>query len=227
MSGFKHKGTATDIGRQYQPGQGADLSDLEGLSGIAVGSNVPFGLVLWYGPEASQAQNAGALNKAKSAYYPGAAITVMLPFAYTNTTVTRADGTRYRYTDFQMDPATNLPVVAGIGVYSNAYDRLMALTDAELKGHEGNYTYAQKNCDSVTHAREGRIFVYVETDVDASSQLGYRIDITNPADEFQIRGAIGDINDPTKGSELTPLPLGWKVVKPSSAGGCARIEINN
>ena len=221
---FKMKGTDTDIGRNYLPGMGADLSDLECLSAICVGTNVPFGLMLWYGPEITASQNAGALNG--SSFYRGKEISVMLPFADNDPIVTDADGAKYRYSQFTLDADTSLPVVAGVGVYSSHYCRFMELSGLGL-GHDGDSNYGLKNCDSISFARQGRIFVYTETDLFMDSELGYRVAITNATDEFQLRGGFGDLNDATKGSQLKACPKGWRVVKPSSAGGLAVIEINS
>ena len=217
---FKHKGSGTDIGRSYLPGMGADLSDLECLSGICVGTNVPFGLMLWYGPEANEAQTSGALNG--TSLYRGKEITVMLPFKDGDAVVTRADGTPYALADFG-----GAPVLAGIGVYSSRYSQVIPLSGLGL-GHDGDCSYGQKNCDSISFARQGRIFVYAETDLFIDSVVGYRKEITDPADEFQCRGSFGDVNDATKGADFTAAPVGvkLKVVKPSSAGGCAVLEID-
>lgn len=223
---FQMKGTGSDIGRNYLPGMGADLSDLECLSGIAVGTDVPFGLMLWYGPEVNAAQNAGLQDLGKSDFYRGKGISVMLPFADGDAVVTDANGAAYAYSQFSLDPVTSKPVIAGVGVYSSAYCQLLPLQGLGL-GHEGDRNYGQKNCDSVSFARQGRIFVYTETALNIDSRLGYRVAITNPTDEFQCRGGFGDLDDAAKGSQFTACPAGWRVVKPSSAGGCAVIEITS
>ena len=217
---FKMKGTGTDIGRNYLPGMGADLSDLECLSGICVGTDVPFGLMLWYGPEANEAQSSGALNVAS--FHRGKEITVMLPFKDGDAVVTRSDGTPYALADFGGEP-----VLAGIGVYSSYYSQTQSLTGLGL-GHDGDCNYGKKNCDSISFARQGRIFVYAETDLFLNSVVGYRKEITDPTDEFQCRGSFGDVNDAAKGAEFTAAPASvkLKVVKPSSAGGCAVLEID-
>ena len=49
---------------------------------------------------------------------------------------------------------------------------------------------------------------------------------TDANDEFQCRGGFGDLDDATKGSKFVATPKGWKVVKPSKAGGLAVIEID-
>ena len=220
---FKMKGTATDIGRNYLPGMGADLSDLEGLSAIVVGTDIPFGFMLWYGSEVTKAQSVGALNN--TSIYRGKEITVMLPFKDGDTKVTHQDGTPYTYAEFQLDPATNLPAVAGVGVYSSHYNQIQPIQSLGL-GHDGDSNYGQKNCDSITFAREGRIFVYAETDMNIDSRVGYRVAITDPLDESQCRGGFGDLDDIAKGSELVAAPKGFRVVKPSKAGGLAVIEID-
>ena len=220
---FKMKGTATDIGRNYLPGMGADLSDLEGLSAIAVGTDIPFGLMLWYGSEVTKAQSTGALNGAS--LYRGKEISVMLPFADGDTKVTHQDGTPYTYAEFQLDPVTSLPTVAGVGVYSSYYSQIQPVQGLGL-GHDGDSNYGRKNCDSITFAREGRIFVYAETDMNIDSRVGYRVEITDALDEFQCRGGFGDLDDVNKGSQLVAAPQGFRVVKPSKAGGLAVIEID-
>jgi hypothetical protein len=220
---FKMKGTATDIGRNYFPGMGADLSDLEGLSGIVVGTDIPFGFMLWYGSEVTKAQTLGALNT--TSFYRGKEITVMLPFADGDTVVTHQDGTPYTYAEFQLDPDTSLPTVAGIGVYSSHYNQISPIAGLGL-GHDGDLNYGQKNCDSITFAREGRIFVYAETDMNIDSRVGYRVEITDPLDEFQCRGGFGDLDDIAKGADLVAAPKGFRVVKPSKAGGLAVLEID-
>ena len=221
---FKMKGSAKDIGRNYLPGMGADLSDLECLSGICVGTNVPFGFLVWYGPEVQKAQNSGALEG--QSFYRGKEITVMLPFKNGDTVVKKSDGSPYAYADFALNPNTSLPEVAGVGVYSSHYDQLMPMGLELGKGHEGDCNYGKINCSSISFAREGRIFVYTETDLNIDSRLGYRVAITDPLDEFQCRGGFGDLDDIAKGSELVAAPKGWKVVKPSKAGGLAVIEID-
>lgn len=220
---FKMKGTATDIGRNYLPGMGADLSDLEGLSAIVVGTDIPFGFMLWYGSEVTKAQSVGALNN--TSFYRGKETTVMLPFKDGDTKVTHRDGTPYTYAEFQLDPVSGLPTVAGVGVYSSYYNQIQPIQGLGL-GHDGDSNYGQKNCDSITFAREGRIFVYAETDMNIDSRVGYRVAITDPLDEFQCRGGFGDLDDIAKGSELVAAPKGFRVVKPSKAGGLAVIEID-
>ena len=220
---FKMKGKATDIGRNYLPGMGADLSDLEGLSAIAVGTDIPFGLMLWYGSEVTKAQSTGALNGAS--FYRGKEISVMLPFADGDTKVTHQGGTPYTYAEFQLDPVTSLPTVAGVGVYSSYYSQIQPVHGLGL-GHDGDSNYGRKNCDSITFAREGRIFVYAETDMNIDSRVGYRVEITDALDEFQCRGGFGDLDDVGKGSQLVEAPKGFRVVKPSKAGGLAVIEID-
>lgn len=221
---FKMKGSAKDIGRNYLPGMGADLSDLECLSGICVGTNVPFGFLVWYGPEVQKAQNSGALEG--QSFYRGKEITVMLPFADGDAAVKKSDGLLYTYADFALNPDTSLPDVAGVGVYSSHYSQLMPMGLELGKGHEGDCNYGKINCNSISFAREGRIFVYTETDLNIDSRLGYRVKISDANDEFQCRGGFGDLDDVTKGSEFVATPKGWKVVKPSKAGGLAVIEID-
>jgi hypothetical protein len=220
---FQMKGAATDIGRNYLPGTGADLSDLEGLSAIVVGTDIPFGFMLWYGSEVTKAQSTGALEK--SSFYRGKQISVMLPFADGDVKVTHQDGTPYTYAEFQLDPVTSLPAVAGVGVHSCRYHQLQPIQGLGL-GHDGNLNYGQKNYDSITVAREGRIFVYAETDMNVDSRVGYRVTLTDPLDEFQCRGGFGDLDDVAKGSQFVAAPKGFRVVKPSKAGGLAVIEID-
>jgi hypothetical protein len=221
---FKYPSNIQAINNNYPPGRHADLSDLDPISCTATGNDIPFGLVVWFGPEADASTHTG------HDFYPTNTRTCLLPFKDGATNTTNYDGVAYAYSQFKLG-SDGLPIVAGISVHSPVMMQLASFSDTTVGlVQKGNQFYAKKNCDSVTVARNGRIHVYAETALSTNSVLGTRNEITDPASLTQCLGSLVDMADPLAATGCVALPASFKikVVEPAPAGGCgAMVEIFN
>jgi len=219
MSRFNYSAYATFQESQYQPGKIFDLSDNDGISVVPQGGPIPYGRVIVSGLATHAATNAG-LNLGARHYTHNH--TGSLPDKNGDWLRDCDLDDTYANLGFALpvDAAGDL-MVEGIGMWTE-FGRTLNAGLAQPFGL-GECDYQKERCGEAGLAREGRIVVYTETDINRGDDLFFRtvVSAAQATDGVSLLGGFSNVG----GADFQAFPYG-SVFEPGPAGGHFVLSLN-